>query len=107
MGVNERPPVRVEIDELVFDGFDHRVDAGRVSAAFRAELVRLVERDGVPLADGGADRILDELAELPALPATTSPDRLGAALARSVHAALSGKGREPRPGRTGTAVTGR
>lgn len=92
MGLSEAPrTVRVEIGELVLDGFD-RVDPDRVLAAFQAELTRLVRKRGVPLADrDGAE--LDELSGLPALPATTSPARLGEALARAVHAGLSGRGR--------------
>ena len=91
MGLNERPStIRVDIGELVLDGFD-RVDPDRVSAAFEAELARLVRERGVPLAaDGG--RALDALSGLPPLPATTSPGRLGEALARAVHAGLSGRG---------------
>ncbi|MFC9651028.1 hypothetical protein [Streptomyces sp. NPDC056937] len=82
--------VRVDIGELVLDGFDH-VDPERLSAAFRTELARLVRDHGVPLAtDGG--RALDALSALPSLPATTSPWRLGEALARAVHAGLSGRG---------------
>ncbi|MFE4641864.1 hypothetical protein [Streptomyces sp. NPDC056730] len=82
--------VRVDIGELVLDGFDH-VDPDRLSAAFRTELARLVRDHGVPLAtDGG--RALDALSALPSLPATTSPWRLGEALARAVHAGLSGRG---------------
>ncbi|WP_328724438.1 hypothetical protein [Streptomyces sp. NBC_00259] len=94
MGLNEVPrTVRVDIGELVLDGFD-RLDPDRVSAAFQAELARLVRERGVPLAtDGG--RALDGLAGLPPLPATASPHRLGEALARAVHAGLSGRG-EPR-----------
>ncbi|MGP3950454.1 hypothetical protein [Streptomyces sp. 7N604] len=87
--------VRVEIGELVLDGFDHRVDPDRVSVAFQAELARLVRERGVPLAADGADRALEGLSglpALPALPATTSPGRLGEALARAVHAGLSGRG---------------
>ncbi|MEU6703547.1 hypothetical protein [Streptomyces wuyuanensis] len=85
--------VRVNIGELVLDGFD-RLDPERVSEAFRSELARLVRERGVPLAaDGG--RALDALAGLPPLPATTSPRRLGQALARAVHEGLSGRG-EPR-----------
>ncbi|MFE3137635.1 hypothetical protein [Streptomyces scopuliridis] len=96
MGLNEAPlneaprTIRVDIGELVLDGFD-RVDPDRVSAAFQAELSRLVQDRGVPLAtDGG--RALDTLSGLPPLPATTSPRRLGEALARAVHAGLSGRG---------------
>ncbi|MCX4510846.1 hypothetical protein OHA27_11115 [Streptomyces sp. NBC_01619] len=94
MGLNQVPrTVRVDIGELVLDGFD-RLDPDRVSAAFQAELARLVRERGVPLAtDGG--RALDGLAGLPPLPATASPHRLGEALARAVHAGLSGRG-EPR-----------
>lgn len=91
MGLGQPRAVRVEIGELVFDGFDHRVDPDLVSAAFRAELDRLIRDRGVPLADG--DRRLDALTGLPPLPATTSPGRLGVALARAVHAGLSGGGR--------------
>ncbi|GAA2664220.1 hypothetical protein [Streptomyces lunalinharesii] len=84
---------RIEIDALVLDGFDARIDPSRVSAAFRAELSRLVRERGVPLAaDGGADLALDGLAGLPPLPATTHPVRLGEALARAVHAGLTGRG---------------
>ncbi|MFE4054977.1 hypothetical protein ACFXP3_01485 [Streptomyces sp. NPDC059096] len=90
------PSVRVEIGELVLDGFD-RLDPDRVSAAFEAELARLVRDRGVPLAmDGG--RALDALTGLPPLPATTSPRRLGEALARAVHAGLSGRGESTRGG---------
>ncbi|MFE2493225.1 hypothetical protein [Streptomyces scopuliridis] len=96
MGLNEAPlneaprTIRVDIGELVLDGFD-RVDPDRVSAAFQAELSRLVRDRGVPLAtDGG--RALDTLSGLPPLPATASPRRLGEALARAVHAGLSGRG---------------
>ncbi|WP_327127300.1 hypothetical protein [Streptomyces sp. NBC_01727] len=82
--------IRVDIGELVLDGFE-RLDPDRVSAAFEAELSRLVREHGVPLAaDGG--RALDALSGLPPLPSTTSPGRLGEALARAVHAGLSGRG---------------
>jgi hypothetical protein len=80
--------VQVEIGELVLDGFDHGVDADLVSAAFSAELARLVELRGVPAA--AALRDVDALADLPAMDCATSADRLGVALARSVHAGLSG-----------------
>ena len=95
MGLNELPrpaerTIRVDIGELVLDGFE-RLDPDRVSAAFEAELSRLVRERGVPLAaDGG--RALDALSGLPPLPPTTSPGRLGEALARAVHAGLSGRG---------------
>ncbi|UUN25135.1 hypothetical protein [Streptomyces sp. FIT100] len=97
MGLTEGRPrrpadtVRVDIGELVLDGFARGVDPERVSAAFRAELARLVRERGVPLAaDGG--RAMDGLAGLPPLPATTSARRLGQELARAVHAGLSGRG---------------
>lgn len=96
MAVNEpaapdaRPSVRVEIGELALEGFGH-LDADRVSAAFQRELTRLVTERGVPLAVDG-DRVVDLLGGLPELPATTSPYRLGEALARAVHAGLTGHG---------------
>lgn len=96
MGRNEpvrapAPRIRVEIGELVLQGFDS-IDHDGVSAAFQRELTRLVAERGVPLA-GGGDTALDTLAGLPDLPATTSPRRLGEALARAVHAGLAGRGR--------------
>lgn len=93
------PPisVRVDIGEIVLHGLDRRVDADLLSAAFSAELQRLLRVQGVPLAAGGTDTELNVLAGLPPLPVTTSPDRLGVALARSVHAGLSGRGHEQSP----------
>ena len=82
MGVNS---VRIEIDELVFEGL--RVDADRVSAVFEAELTRLIRERGVP----SLELSLDALDGLPALPATSSPSRLGEALARAVHDGLWGR----------------
>lgn len=125
MGVNEAPrdtthaagrdtahgtardtAVRVDIGELVLDGFDARVDPERVTAAFEAELTRLVRERGVPLAADGEGRALEALSGLPPLPATTSPARLGEALARAVHAGLSGRGDAER-GDTGPVDEGR
>jgi hypothetical protein len=112
----EPPSVRIEIDALVLEGFGHRVDADLVAATFSTELERLLRLRGVPLAAGGGDRELDVLSGLPPLPATTSPDRLGVALARSVHAGLSGRadpsgranpsGRASLSGRTGPSGRG-
>ena len=86
--------VTVEIGELVLDGFDRPVDAGLVAAAFTTELTRLVRRDGVSLSGGR----IDALTGLPRVDAAASPERLGIALARSVHAGLSGRAREVREG---------
>ncbi|MGY9065838.1 hypothetical protein [Streptomyces sp. CAS3] len=90
MGVNERrpPAIRVEIGELVLDGF--RADPARVSAAFERELARLVRLHGVPLASHGPLTVdtLSGLAPLPGL----SARRLGQELARAVHQGLSGQG---------------
>lgn len=83
---------RIDIGELALDGFDARLDPERVTAAFEKELARLVRARGVPLAADGAGVALDTLAGLPPLPATTSPVRLGEALARAVHAGLAGRG---------------
>ncbi|MEU5716795.1 hypothetical protein AB0G71_13580 [Streptomyces sp. NPDC020403] len=90
MGVNEQRTVRVDIGELVLEGFG-RVDPERVSEAFQAELGRLVRDRGVPLAaDGG--QALEALAGLPPMPANLSSRRLGRELARAVHTGLSGGG---------------
>ncbi|MEE4594975.1 hypothetical protein V2J94_24330 [Streptomyces sp. DSM 41524] len=95
MGLNEEPrTVRVDIGELALTGFGAGLDPDQVGVAFQTELTRLVQEHGVPLAATGADRALDVLSDLPTLPATTSPARLGEALARAVHAGLSGRGRE-------------
>ena len=82
MGVNS---VRIEIDELVFEGLP--VDADRVSAVFEAELTRLIREHGVP----SSELSLDSLDGLPALPPTASATRLGEALARAVHDSLWGR----------------
>ncbi|MGY4970784.1 hypothetical protein ACWGCC_16470 [Streptomyces nigrescens] len=93
-GGGEVPPrsFRIDIGELVLDGFDARVDPARVSAAFTSELTRLVHERGIPLAADGTGVALDGLTGLPPLPATTSAVRLGEALARAVHAGLTGRG---------------
>ncbi|WP_262700257.1 MULTISPECIES: hypothetical protein [Streptomyces] len=97
MGLNEEPrTVRVDIGELALTGFGAGIDPDRVSAAFQAELARLVRERGVPLAAAGEGTAIEALSGLPPLPATTSPARLGEALARAVHAGLSGRGREGR-----------
>ncbi|HWU07620.1 MAG TPA: hypothetical protein VN520_14770 [Streptomyces sp.] len=95
MGLNEQQrTVRVDIGELVLDGFG-RVDPERVSEAFQAELSRLVRERGVPLAaDGG--QTLEALAGLPPLPSSLSARRLGQELARAVHTGLSGGGEATR-----------
>ncbi|MEV0184804.1 hypothetical protein AB0I54_36825 [Streptomyces sp. NPDC050625] len=90
MGVNRQPSaIRVEIGELVLDGF--RMDPDRVSAAFEGELARLVREQGVPLAANGTVSV-DALTGLPPLPAGLSARRLGQELARAVHQGLSGHG---------------
>ncbi|MGW6013393.1 hypothetical protein [Streptomyces sp. NPDC055210] len=90
-GAGRRPDaIRVDIGELVLDGF--RVDPDRVSTAFTHELTRLVREHGVPLATGRGAVTLDALSGLPPLPAGLSARRLGQELARAVHAGLSGEG---------------
>ncbi|WP_255954118.1 hypothetical protein [Streptomyces odontomachi] len=88
----ERQTFRVDIGELVLTGFDRALDTTRVTAAFEAELARLVRERGVPLAADGAGRALDALGGLPPLPAHLSARRLGQELARAVHDGLSGRG---------------
>jgi hypothetical protein len=83
--------VRLDIGELVLTGFDRTVDTARVTAAFEAELARLVREHGVPLAAEGG-RALDAVGDLPPLPPGLSARRLGQELARAVHAGLSGRG---------------
>ncbi|MCT9078361.1 hypothetical protein [Streptomyces fulvoviolaceus] len=93
MGVTSRgrepSAIRVEIGELVLDGF--RADPERVSAAFERELTRLVREHGVPLAADGALTV-DALSGLAPLPSGLSARRLGQELARAVHEGLSGHG---------------
>ncbi len=78
--------VRIEIDELVLHGV-RPADRHRVAAAFERELTRLLRTGGPP------SMVDSERAKLPPLPPTTSPRRLGEALARSVHHGLTGGGR--------------
>ncbi|MCD9877602.1 hypothetical protein [Streptomyces guryensis] len=89
----EPSAIRVEIGELVLDGF--RADPERVSAAFESELSRLVREHGVPLAANGALTV-GALTGLAPLPAGLSARRLGQELARAVHEGLSGHGEASR-----------
>ncbi|MGC9535945.1 hypothetical protein [Streptomyces sp. UG1] len=91
-GRPEPREIRVDIGELVLDGFGPSVDPRRVSASFERELTRLVREHGVPLAADGAAVSVDELSGLPPMPAGLSARRLGQELARAVHAGLSGHG---------------
>ncbi|MCI3243697.1 DUF4424 domain-containing protein [Streptomyces spinosisporus] len=87
--MQEPSAIRVDIGELVLDGF--RADPDRVSAAFETELTRLIRLHGVPLAADGP-LALDALSGLPPLSAGLSARRLGQELARVVHQGLSGDG---------------
>ncbi|MFG2882702.1 hypothetical protein ACGFYV_10355 [Streptomyces sp. NPDC048297] len=90
MGVSRQPSaIRVEIGELVLDGF--KGDPQRVRAEFERELTRLVRLHGVPVAANGALSV-DALGGLATLPAGLSARRLGQELARAVHEGLSGHG---------------
>ncbi|MFH9063330.1 hypothetical protein ACH4GM_19210 [Streptomyces coeruleorubidus] len=90
-GRPEPREIRVDIGELVLDGFGPSVDPRRVSASFERELTRLVHQHGVPLAADGTVSV-DGLSGLPPMPAGLSARRLGQELARAVHAGLSGRG---------------
>lgn len=85
-GTDGGRPTRIEIDvsTLAVDGL---TATGRqvLAEAFRRELTRLLQAQGLPQPASGA---LDVLSGLPALPATASPARLGSALARAVHDGL-------------------
>ena len=78
--------IEVEIGELVLTGV-READRDRVAAAFRRELTRLLQSRGLPAGAGTRDAVTG----LPPLPATTSPYRLGRALAQAVHTGLSGQ----------------
>lgn len=93
MGVTEPRRVDIEIGELVLTGFA-RIDHDLVTQVFRRELHRLVQEHGVPVA-GDTDLAVDLLRDLPPLPATASPHRLGTALARAVHTGLTRGGAGP------------
>ncbi|MCP2259151.1 hypothetical protein LX15_002852 [Streptoalloteichus tenebrarius] len=92
MGVNpgdrpSAPSVHVEIGELVLDGFPG-MDADLVVGAFERELRRLVRERGVGRVPDG-EWTVDLVSGLPPLPTTSSPRRLGTALARSVYKGLT------------------
>lgn len=91
MDVSEPRRIVVEIDELVLEGV-RVADRDLLAATFRRELVRLLERRDVGggLLAGPDDREHDLVSGLPPLPATASPRALGTALARAVHAGLTG-----------------
>lgn len=89
---DEQATVRIDIGELVLTGFGRSLDAERVTAAFEAELTRLVREHGVPLAADGAGHVLDALGGLPPLPGRLTARRLGQELARAVHEGLAGRG---------------
>ncbi|ARZ66121.1 hypothetical protein M1P56_19500 [Streptomyces sp. HU2014] len=93
MGVTDSGRVDIEIGELVLTGFDH-LDHDLVTEVFRRELHRLVQDRGVPVA-GDTDLAVDLVRDLPPLPATASPHRLGTALARAVHTGLTRGGAGP------------
>lgn len=101
-GTGEGPAwqVEIEIGQLVLDGFD-RIDRDAVAAAFGRELARLLRRGAAMPGTGGAPGI--ELASLAtrlpaaALPAGTSPGRLGRSLAGAVFDVLGGLGKAARP----------
>jgi hypothetical protein len=76
--------IEVEIGELVLTGV-RRADRDQVAAAFQRELARLLRSRGLPAGFGARDAVTS----LPPLPATTSPHRLGRALAQAVHTGLS------------------
>jgi hypothetical protein len=76
--------VRVEIQELVLDGFDRADEAG-VRAAAARELERLVAADhGWPAARGDASRV----GARTALTSASSSSAVGAEVARIVHGEL-------------------
>lgn len=90
-GRPEPREIRVDVGELVLDGFGPSVDPRRVSVSFERELTRLVREHGVPLAADGTVSV-DGVSGLPPMPDGLSARRLGQELARAVHAGLSGRG---------------
>ncbi|MFF5077464.1 pentapeptide repeat-containing protein [Actinoplanes sp. NPDC000266] len=79
MGVDR---IELEIGELILDGFP-RADRDRIAAAFTRELTSLLHERGMPFT--GADI---DVRDLPPLPPTAGPRRLGRSLARAVHDSL-------------------
>lgn len=76
--------VRVEIAELVVDGFE-RVDEARLGAAAARELERLIAADGGwPVARADAARLTAPVQLAPG----SSSDAIGAQLAGAVHREL-------------------
>ncbi|WP_370949873.1 hypothetical protein AB5J62_20330 [Amycolatopsis sp. cg5] len=74
--------VTVDIGELVLTGFAG-INRDKLLAAFECELTRLVTERGV-----GSAAFDAEVTQAPQVPASASSQRLGTALARSVHSGL-------------------
>ena len=89
------PPIRLHIDRLVLDGL--RFDAGgaaRFQAALITTLGELLRGDGLPrgIAGGAVPHVMAPPVAAPPSDAAASPEALGRAVARSVHAGLTGGG---------------
>ena len=78
------PPVTLQIDRLVLQGFAER-DGARVVQAFRAELARLLGQSGAPQRGASLDS-LD--AGVIRLQPGRDPEWHGAQAAQQIHAAL-------------------
>lgn len=79
--------IRVEIGELVLDGFDYH-DHRRIAGAFEQELGRLIRERGLP-GEPGHDRQTAAIAGPPfAAPSDMNAWRIGVEAARSVYRGL-------------------
>jgi hypothetical protein len=76
--------IRIEIDELVLHGFNYH-DHGRISAAIKGELARLIRENGLPQGMNVAKEIPQIDAGSFNLSDRTSPKAVGAQVARSIY----------------------
>lgn len=82
-----RPPVTVEIGELVLHGFPS-AQRDAIAAAFGDRLVELIREHGAPLA--APDLSAAQNADAFSVTAGARPDTIGRAAARSVYQVLRG-----------------
>jgi hypothetical protein len=80
--------VRIEIGELLLEGFDYH-DHRRIASAMARELARLVGGGGPPRGPSAGDHTASITAPSFVMPFDKSPKRIGVEIARSVYKGMS------------------